>query len=148
VTGQDPAAAAAQLDPDAQLDLLDRELARRRTERDAQAKRQVAQGGPCRFCGTTEGWERTGVGGWLQLQGAPVCHGCAADRGGLAGDDASTASGRPGWSWAQPRPRRGRATATSRRPATGMTSTWRTPSAGTARLPAPAPVGGPSGSGT
>jgi hypothetical protein len=88
VTAQDPAAAAArELGPDAQLDLLDRELARRRAEREAEAKRADSHGGPCRYCGTVVSWQAPGVGGWLQLQGSPVCHGCAADRGGLAGDD-------------------------------------------------------------
>jgi len=87
VTGQDPAAAAAQLDADAQLDLLDRALARRRAERDAQARRAAAKGGPCRYCGTVESWERPGVGGWLQAAGQSVCWSCAHERGGPAGDD-------------------------------------------------------------
>jgi len=82
------AAAAAQLDPDAQLDLLDRELARRRTERAAEAKRAAAQGGPCSRCGAVESWERPDVGGWAGSdQHGPVCHACAAERGGPAGDD-------------------------------------------------------------
>jgi hypothetical protein len=85
---QDPAAAAAaQLDPDAQLDLLDRELARRRAERKAAADQAKANGGPCRHCGAVESWERPGVGGWLQAEGQPVCHACARERGGPAGDD-------------------------------------------------------------
>jgi hypothetical protein len=87
VIGQDPAAAAAQLDADAQLDLLDHELGRRRAERDAQAKRAAAKGGPCRYCGTVESWERPEAGGWLQAEGQPVCWACAHERGGPAGGD-------------------------------------------------------------
>jgi hypothetical protein len=82
------AAAAAQLDPDAQLDLLDRELGRRRAERAAAAKRAAAAGGPCSRCGAVESWQAPGVGGWAGSdQHGPVCHPCDQDRGGPAGDD-------------------------------------------------------------
>jgi hypothetical protein len=86
---QDPAAtAAAQLDPDAQLDLLDRELARRRAAREAEAKRAKAAGGPCSRCGAIESWERPGVGGWAGGdQHGAVCWPCDWERGGPAGDD-------------------------------------------------------------
>jgi hypothetical protein len=86
---QDPAAAAArELSPDDQLDLLDRELGRRRAERAVEAKRAAARGGPCSRCGAVESWERPGVGGWAGSdQHGPVCHACAAERGGPAGDD-------------------------------------------------------------
>jgi hypothetical protein len=86
---QDQAATAAQqLDPDAQLDLLDRELARRRAAREAEAKRAKAAGGPCSRCGAVESWERPGVGGWAGGdQHGAVCHACDRERGGSAGDD-------------------------------------------------------------
>jgi hypothetical protein len=61
---QDAAARAAQLDPDAQLDLLDRELGRRRAQRAADAKRADAHGGPCRFCGCVLSFAQPEVGGW------------------------------------------------------------------------------------
>jgi hypothetical protein len=85
---QDPAVRAAQLDPDAQLDLLDRELARRRRERDAERKRADAAGGPCSRCGAVESWQASGVGGWAggDAHGA-VCHPCDRERGGPSGDD-------------------------------------------------------------
>jgi hypothetical protein len=73
---------AAQLAPD-----LAPALAQHQREVKAADDRAKSKGGPCQFCGTTVSWERPGVGGWLQLGGAPVCHICAADRGGLAGDD-------------------------------------------------------------
>jgi hypothetical protein len=86
---QDQAAAAAQqLDPDAQLDLLDRELARRRAERAAEAKLAAAAGGPCSRCGAVESWERLGVGGWAGADRlGPVCVACDTDRLGPVGDD-------------------------------------------------------------
>ena len=85
---QDPAARAAQLDPDAQLDLLDRELARRRAERAADADRAKAAGGPCSRCGAVESWQAPGVGGWAGGdQHGAVCHPCDRERGGPPGDD-------------------------------------------------------------
>jgi hypothetical protein len=86
---QDPAAVAAgQLDPDAQLDLLDRELGRRRAERQAEAKRAAAVGGPCSRCGAVESWQAPAVGGWAGGdRHGPVCQACDRDRSGPAGDD-------------------------------------------------------------
>jgi hypothetical protein len=86
---QDQAAAAArELDPDAQLDLLDHELARRRAAREAEARRAQAAGGPCSRCGAAESWERPGVGGWAGGDAhGPVCVACDTERGGPAGDD-------------------------------------------------------------
>ena len=85
---QDAAARAAQLDPDAQLDLLDRELARRRAERAAGADRAKAAGGPCSRCGAVESWQAPGRGGWAGGdQHGAVCHPCDRERGGPSGDD-------------------------------------------------------------
>jgi hypothetical protein len=88
---QDQAAAAArELDPDAQLDLLDRELARRRAEREAEGKRRDAKGGPCVDCGATLSWLRVGVvGRWHQTSAGPRCVPCHEARGGdmLGGAD-------------------------------------------------------------
>jgi hypothetical protein len=86
---QDQAAAAArELDPDAQLDLLAGELARRERERRAEADRAKAAGGPCSRCGCTESWASAGVGGWAGGdQHGAVCHACDRDRSGPAGDD-------------------------------------------------------------
>jgi len=82
-------AAAAQLDPDAQLDLLARELERREGEREAAAKRKAAAGGPCRYCGTVESWKRPGVGRWHHDSTGPVCMPCWRDLG-LAGPGAGS----------------------------------------------------------
>jgi hypothetical protein len=85
--GQDPSEVAAQLDPDAQLDLLDRELVRRRAERDAAARAARAPGGPCSRCGCTASWERPGVGGWPgRDQHGAICWPCRRDLD-RAGDD-------------------------------------------------------------
>jgi hypothetical protein len=85
---QDPTAElAAALTPDEQLDLLDRELARRRAERDATARAARAPGGPCSRCGAVESWERPGVGGWPgRDQHGPICWPCRRDLD-RAGDD-------------------------------------------------------------
>jgi hypothetical protein len=85
---QDPAARAAQLDPDAQLDLLDRELARRRAERAAEADRAKAQAARAPAAapsspGSGPGWA-AGLAG--NTHGA-VCHPCDRERGGPSGDD-------------------------------------------------------------
>jgi hypothetical protein len=91
VTNLDPAAAAAQLTPEEQLDLLERELAQRKAKRErrevAEAQQQAAQGGPCSRCGATESWERPGVGGWAggDALGA-ICWPCKRDLE-RAGDD-------------------------------------------------------------
>jgi hypothetical protein len=87
---QDQAAAAAarELDPDAQLDLLARELKRREREQRAEADRAKAAGGPCSWCGAVESWERPGLGGWAGGdQHGAICRPCDADRGGPSGDD-------------------------------------------------------------
>ena len=74
-----------------QLDLLDRELARRRRERaaeDDRAKAHDPRG--CVDCGSTLSWLRVGVlGGWHQTPNGPRCHPCDAARGGdvLGGAD-------------------------------------------------------------
>jgi len=86
---QDQAAAAArELDPEAQLSLLARQLERVKAKEAAEAKRAAAAGGPCSRCGAVESWERPGVGGWAggDRHGA-VCHACDRERGGPAGDD-------------------------------------------------------------
>jgi hypothetical protein len=89
---QDQAAAAArELDPDAQLDLLDRELARRRREREAEQNRaQARDDRGCVDCGATVSWGRVGVvGKWYQTPGGPRCVPCHEARGGdvLGGAD-------------------------------------------------------------
>jgi hypothetical protein len=69
------------------LDSLAGQLDARARQRKAAQDRAKAAGGPCAYCGATESWERPGLGGWLHLDGQPVCHPCAADRRGLAGVD-------------------------------------------------------------
>ena len=70
------------------LDSLAGQLDQRARQRKAAADRAKAAGGPCSRCGAVESWERPGVGGWAgsDAHGA-VCHACARDRGGPAGDD-------------------------------------------------------------
>jgi hypothetical protein len=75
-----PQQAPTELDPDAQLDLLDHELERRRAARKAEAKREAAAGGPCAYCGAVESWKRPGEGHWLHGPEGPVCHACDLDR--------------------------------------------------------------------
>jgi hypothetical protein len=78
-TPDQAAAAAAQLDPDAQLDLLDRELARRRRERDAEGERAKARAYVCSRCGASESW-RAGKGAWWHDAKGAICSTCDLDR--------------------------------------------------------------------
>jgi hypothetical protein len=85
------AAAAAQLDPDAQLDLLDRELTRRRRERDAEGERVKARAYTCSRCGAGESW-RAGRGLWFHDDRGPVCSACDLDRRSFQRPDGAISS--------------------------------------------------------
>jgi hypothetical protein len=79
---QDPAAAAAQLTPDEQLDLLEVELDQRRARRVAREAAKAEQDKArddrgCVDCGASLSWD-----GWHP---GPRCHPCWLDRGGDAG---------------------------------------------------------------
>jgi hypothetical protein len=142
---QDAATAAAQLDPDAQLDLLDHELARRRAERKAEADRAKAAGGPCSRCGATESWKRLGVGG---DQDGAICHPCDQLRGGPADDDREARIRAARLVLGQTAALRGRAMAATRPSAGGMTATWPTRWSGGSRSRLRRRGGRASGSGT
>jgi hypothetical protein len=73
------------------LDALAGQLDQRKSDREAEARRAAAHGGPCAYCGAVESWERPGVlGRWHTDYGRPCCVPCARDGellgGGIAGD--------------------------------------------------------------
>jgi hypothetical protein len=87
------AAAAAELSPDQQLDVLTDEITRRQARKVAreagEAEHAKATGqGPCSRCGASESWPRPGVGGWAGGdQHGAICWPCDVERGGPSGDD-------------------------------------------------------------
>jgi hypothetical protein len=73
------------------LDALAGQLDQRKSDREAEARRAAAHGGPCAYCGAVESWERPGVlGRWHTDYGRPCCVPCARDGellgGEIAGD--------------------------------------------------------------
>jgi hypothetical protein len=72
------------------LDALAGQLDQRKSDREAEARRAAAHGGPCAYCGAVESWERPGVlGRWHTDYGRPCCVPSARDGellgGGIAG---------------------------------------------------------------
>ena len=110
------------------LDALAGQLDQRKRDREAEARRAAAHGGPCAYCGVVESWERPGVlGRWHTDYGRPCCVPCARDGEllgrGIAGDVERRARAirqvlgqAPAPPWAGHGP--------SRRPTSGTTAPW------------------------